>query len=92
MQRSELEAQCREVLAAQLGLTDEFLEHEFTPGMDMSDLVDQIDAVELVMALEETFDCDIDENALAYNPSSPWSLDRIVGVVDAALNAKGAAA
>jgi acyl carrier protein len=59
---SDIEARVRKIVADQLGVADADIKNESSFVDDLG--ADSLDTVELVMALEEEFECDIpDEEA-----------------------------
>ena len=55
-----LEARVREIIAEQLGISEEEIQDDSSFGADLG--ADSLDRCELMMALEEEFDIDIPEN------------------------------
>ena len=62
MSRAEIEARVKEIIVEQLGVEEDEVTHDASFVQDLG--ADSLDTVELVMALEEEFECEIpDEEA-----------------------------
>ena len=66
MENTDVEQRIRKIVAEQLGVNESDVKNESSFGNDLG--ADYLDTVELVMALEEEFDCEIpDEEAEKIN-------------------------
>jgi acyl carrier protein len=93
LSQSEIETRVRGVLAAQLGLTDTTIA-ELATDEDLAEVgvVDSLDQVEIITALEEEFDCGLPDNLLVCGPQAPYTVQRLVVAVSAALASRPEAA